>query len=182
MYLTKHGDRVIATPEKGSRNKTMVGFQVQPLEKFSFKPEEWPKWIWHFERFGLALGLSKENGSQAITLAYSIGDEAADMLQSFKLTDANRKKYDPVKMQSEGHFIIKGNVIFERNKFNMRVQREGEPVDSFITDLYSVAKHCNLGILHDELICDGIVVGITDMALSEKLQLEAELTLERAIN
>ena len=160
----------------------MASFQVQPLEKFSFKPEEWPKRIWHFERFGLALDLSKENGSQVNTLAYSMGDEADDVLQSFKLTDANRKKYDPVKMQSEGHFIIKGNLIFERNKFNMRVQREGEPVDSFVTDFYSLPKHCKLGILHDELICDGIIVGIRDMALSEKLQLEAELTLETAIN
>ena len=111
-----------------------------------------------------------------------MGDEADDILQSFSLTEANRKKYDPVKTKSEGHFIIKCNVIFERAKFNMRVQKEGEPVDNFITDLYTLAEHCNFGTLHDELIRDRIVVGIRDKAFSEKLQLEAELTLERAIN
>ena len=73
-------------------------------------------------------------------------------------------------------------MIFERAKFNMRVQKEGEPVDNFITDLYSLAEHCNFGTLHDKLIRDRIVVGIRDKALSEKLQLEAELTLERAID
>ena len=55
-------------------------------------------------------------------------------------------------------------------------------MNNFITDLYSLAEHCNFGTLHDELIHDRIVVGIRDKALSEKLQLKAELTLERAIN
>ena len=73
-------------------------------------------------------------------------------------------------------------MIFERAKLNMRVQKEREPVDNFITDLYSLNEHCNFGTLHDELIRDHVVVGIRDKALSEKLQLEAELTLERAIN
>ena len=53
-------------------------------------------------------------------------------------------------------------------------------MDNFITDVYALAEHCNFGTLHDELIRDRIVVGIRDKALSEKLQLEAKLTLERA--
>ena len=62
------------------------------------------------------------------------------------------------------------------------MQKEGEPVDNFITDLYSLAKHCNFDTLQDELICDHNVVAIRDKALSEKLHLEAESTLERTIN
>ena len=94
-------------------------------------------------------------------------DEADDILQSFSLTEAILK-YDPVKANSEGHFIIKRNVIFERAKFNMKVQK-GEPVDNLITDLYNLAEHCNFGTLHDELIRDRIVVVIRDKALSDKL-------------
>ena len=112
-----------------------------------------------------------------------MADEANDMLQSFNLTEVNRKKCGPVKAKFEGRFLIKRNVIFERAKFNMNVQKEGEPVDNFITDLYSLTEHCNFGTLHDELIRDRIVVGIGDKALSENSkQLEAELTLEGAIN
>ena len=33
----------------------------------------------------------------------------------------------------------------------------------------------------DELICDGIVVGIRDASLSERLQIDPELTLEKAV-
>ena len=71
----------------------MASFQVQPPEKFSFKPEEWPKWIWRFERFRLASGLSKEDEESQVNplLIYSMGDEADDILQSFSLPEANRK-------------------------------------------------------------------------------------------
>ena len=161
----------------------MATFQVTLPEKFSFKPEEWCKWIRRFERFRVASVLNKrDEESQVNTLIYSIGDEADDILQSFDLNDADRKKYKSVKDKFEEHFVIKRNVIFERARFNMRVQEEGESADSFITDLYTLAKFCVFGDLHDELIRDRIVVGICDKKLSERLQLESELTLSKAIN
>ena len=47
--------------------------------------------------------------------------------------------------------------------------------------LYCLVEHCGYGELQDEMIRDRIVVGLQDAALSEKLQLEPELTLESAI-
>ena len=58
----------------------------------------------------------------------------------------------------------------------MRRQKVGEPVDSFITSLYQLAKHCNYHDLHDEMIQDWIVVGLQDSNLSERLQNDPELT------
>jgi len=63
----------------------------------------------------------------------------------------------------------------------MRRQEEGEPIDTFITALYSLAEHCGYGDLHDEVIRDRIVVGIRNGTLSEKLQLDSGLTLETAV-
>ena len=63
----------------------------------------------------------------------------------------------------------------------MREQEEGEPIDVFITDLYTLAEHCSYGELHDEMIRDRIVVGIRSAKLSEKLQLDPKLTLETAV-
>ena len=54
-------------------------------------------------------------------------------------------------------------------------------MDSFITSLYCLAEHCGYGALHTEMIRDRIVVGLRDAALSEKLQLDAELTLDKAV-
>ena len=53
-------------------------------------------------------------------------------------------------------------------------------MDEFITDLYTLAKYCEYGELHDELIRDRIV-GIRDAKLLEKMQIEPELTPERAV-
>lgn len=161
----------------------MALFQVQPPEKFTFKPEDWLKWIRRFERFRMASALDKESEeSQVNTLIYSMGEEADDIVQSLGISVADQKKYDVVKKRLEDFFIIKRNVIFERAKFNLRSQQENEAVDVFITDLFNLAEHCNFGVLREELIRDRIVVGIRDKALSEKLQLEAELTLEKAVN
>ena len=45
-----------------------------------------------------------------------------------------------------------------------------------------VTEHCNFGTLTDEMIGDRIVVGLLDAKLSEKLQLDPELTLPKAVN
>ena len=54
-------------------------------------------------------------------------------------------------------------------------------MEVFITTLYSLVEHCQYGSLHDEMIRDRIVVGIRNSALSEKLQLDPTLTLQKAI-
>ena len=84
-----------------------------------------------------------------------------------------------IKNKFEGHFIAKRNIIFERVKFNVRVQNEGELVENF-TDLHCLAKHCEFSALKDQLIRDRIVVGLRNKKLSEKLQLDPNLTLEKA--
>jgi len=115
------------------------------------------------------------------TLLYTMGDEADDILRSFKLSEDEQKNYDTVKAKFDRHFVKKHNVIYERARFNMRKQEEGETVDSFITALYALAEHCAYGTLHDEMIRDRLVVGLRSAALSETLQLAPELTLEKAV-
>ena len=78
--------------------------------------------------------------------------------------------------------MVRRNTIFERAKFNRRSQEEGENVDSYITSLFCLAEHCKYGALHDEMIRDRMVVGIVDSSLSLKLQLDAKLTLNKAID
>ena len=111
-----------------------------------------------------------------------MGGEADNIVQSLGLTAEDQKKYNEVKKRLEDFFIVKRNVIFERAKFNLRSQQENEAVDMFIKDLHNLTEHCNFGVLREELICDRIVVGIRDKALSEKLQLKANFTLEKAMN
>ena len=79
------------------------------------------------------------------------------------------------------YFVKRRNPIFEWAKFNQRKQEEGEPIDSFITALHCLTEYCGYGELHDEMIRDRLVVGLCDASLSERLQMDAVLTLEKAI-
>ena len=110
-----------------------------------------------------------------------MGEAADDIMISFGLTADDAKQYEQVKNRFESHFIVKRNIIFERAKFNLRSQQEGESVETFITDLHCLAEHCEFGVLKDERIRDRIVVGLKDKKLSEKLQLDSKLTLEKAV-
>ena len=159
-------------------------YQISPPEEFDFsKPNEWPKWIKRFERFRSASGLNKSDSeSQVNTLLYTMGSKSDDIMPTFGLPAEDAAKYDVVKDKFDKHFVKRRNVIYERAKFNRRKQESGESVDTFITDLYGLAEHCQFGTLHDEMIRDRIVVGLLDQKLSEKLQLDSELTLEKAIN
>ena len=155
-------------------------YQVSPPEQFNFNhPEEWPKWVQRFERFRIAAGLEEKTEEvQVNTLIYTMGD---DILRSFRLSEADSKKCDTVKSKFDSHFIKTRNVIYKRAKFNLRKQEKGESVDSFITALYELAEHCGYADLYDEMIRNKIVVGIHSSSLSEKVQLDADVTLSKAV-
>lgn len=160
-----------------------ASYQVLPPDPLNFtKPEEWPKWIRRFERFRIVSGLQEKSEEiQVNTLIYSMGNEADDILRSFKLSEDHGKEYDVVKEKFEGFFVKRRNVIYERAKFNLRKQEEGETVVAFINDLYILVEHCQYGDLQDEMIRDRLVVGLRDAKLSEKLQLDSKLTLDTAV-
>ena len=90
-----------------------------------------------------------------------MGDEANDILSSFKLSPEDKAKYDVVKEKFE--------------------QEPGKLVDNFITLLHCLSEQCGYGELCEQMIRDRIVVGIQDISLSEKLQLESNLILETAV-
>ena len=87
-----------------------------------------------------------------------------------------------MKTKFDKHFVVRRNVIFERSKFSQRRQEEGETVDSLIIALHALAEHCAFGTLQDELVRNRIVVGLVDTELAEKLELDPELTLTKAMH
>uniref|UniRef100_A0A3B3CEF0 Gypsy retrotransposon integrase-like protein 1 n=1 Tax=Oryzias melastigma TaxID=30732 RepID=A0A3B3CEF0_ORYME len=147
------------------------------------KPQEWEKWIRRFERFRIASNLNASSEENQInTLIYCMGDEADDVMRGLSVPADRRGTYQGVRDGFQAFFIVKKIVIYERAKFNLRKQEENETVDAFVTALYALAEHCGYGALHDELIRDRLVVGLSDKRLSERMQLDPDLTLEKAIN
>ncbi|UYV85108.1 K02A2.6-like [Cordylochernes scorpioides] len=158
--------------------------RIQPPEIFDFStPNEWPKWRKRFERYLVVSGMKKKEEADKIDLfMYLMGDRADDIFRTFKFEkEEEATKLDSVLKAFDSHFCVRKNIIYERAKFNSRIQEDREPVDEFITSLYKLADSCEFEGLHEQLIRDRIVVGVRDKALSERMQLDSELTLEKAV-
>ena len=69
-----------------------------------------------------------------------MGYQAEDILTSFRLSEADGKKYRVVKEKFENHFVKRRNKIYERARLNQRRQLPGEPADDFITSLYCLVE------------------------------------------
>ncbi|UYV83039.1 hypothetical protein LAZ67_22001911 [Cordylochernes scorpioides] len=158
--------------------------QIQPPETFDFStPNEWPKWRKRFERYLVVSGMKKKEEADKIDLfMYLMGDRADNIFRTFKFEkEEEATKFDSVLKAFDSHFCVRKNIIYERAKFNSRIQEDREPVDEFITSLYKLADSCEFEGFHEQLIRDRIVVGVRDKALSERMQLDSELTLEKAV-
>ena len=160
----------------------MANSTPPPPGAFNFsKPDEWPRWLKRFKQYRSAAGLAGESEARQVdTLLYCMGEEAEDVLTSTNISAEDREKYDKVIEHFESHFKVRRNVIFERARFNRRCQKEGETAEQYITELYSVIEFCEYGNLKEEMLRDRLVVGIRDLALSEKMQTDPKLTLESA--
>ena len=162
----------------------MTQLQLQPPTPFDFRtPDDWPRWKRRFDHFRVASGLATTAAPQQVsTLLYCIGEEAEAVLASTGLTEEERKDYDAVLGKFDKYFKVRWNIIFERAHFNRCTQLEGKTAEKYITELYTLADTCEYGDIRDEMIRDRLVVGIRDATLSQQLQLDAELTLEKANN
>ena len=155
-------------------------------------------WRRRFGRFRVASKLDRDSGEvQVNTLLYAMGREAEAIDDSFVYDDAEEEDdddddgeagrsrpeldYDTVIAKFSDHFVPKRNVIHERACFHKTAQKPGESVEAFVRSLYELAQYCEFGRTKDEQIRDRIVFGISDNDVSQKLQLEPELSLERAI-
>lgn len=153
-------------------------------EKFDFRrPETWKRWLTRWDRYRIISGLNKQSAeTQVNSFLYALGSEAEDALVATRLSDNDCKEYDKVVAAFDSYFVPRRNIIYERARFNQRCQLEHEPVESFIKEIHRLADTCDFGTLKAELIRDRLVVGLLDRSLSEKLQLDADLTLDKAVN
>jgi len=72
------------------------------------------------------------------------------------------------------------NLIYEHACFNKRNQLPNESAEQFITEVHKLGDSCKFGQMKEELNRDCLVVGIRDQILSKHLQMEPDLTLDKA--
>ncbi|KAK3927041.1 hypothetical protein KUF71_015347 [Frankliniella fusca] len=161
-----------------------AGSSIPPPEQFTFVASDWPAWIKRYEQYKDSSPVrALPAQSQVNNLLYTMGPKANDIFEAFKWTTNQQVDYVSVKEKFDSHYIAKKTKLYERSRFNQRVQLPGEPVDTFITDLHTIGRKCEFGAMMDELIRDRIIAGMLNKTLSTALQNEEnEPSLERVCN
>lgn len=162
--------------------------------------ENWRVFEQEYDIFIAAAHSDKPARTQAYILLNLAGSEAIERERSFVYAPAVREpdvddapgpiitpaesKENPECLKRKFRAICSPriNIIVERHKFNTRFQNQGEPFESYVTDLRIKAKSCNFGTLQDELIRDRLVCGIIDDNLRKIMLRDSELTLAKAIS
>ena len=165
-------------------------FKLTPPEHFNFsRPTEWPHWKVRFERFRKASKLNQETEDiQVSTLIYTLGSEADKIFQTFAFDppedgedhDDPRDSYETVLEKFDNYFIPRRNIIHERALFHQCIQSPSQTIESYVRMLFEQAEHCSF-TNKEENIRDQLVIGLQDKTISRKLQLEPNLTLDKAI-
>ncbi|UYV80838.1 K02A2.6-like [Cordylochernes scorpioides] len=153
-----------------------------PPPNFIFDAKDWPSWKQRFSRYRLLSNLNaKEQEYQLTALIYLMKERAEEIHSAFNLSTDDAKNLDKVIEAFDNHFIGKRNVVYERALFGLRSQRPEETIEEFVTVLHRISEHCEYANLREELIRDRLVLGVEDKKLSEKLMLNKNLTLAKAV-
>ena len=152
-------------------------------------PENFRRFKQRFNLYLLASGNStKADNIKNAILLHVIGDEALEIYNTLTVTQRNNAEGEPIDINTEDILLAfenycnpRRNVVYERYKFFIIKQTEGQPIDEYITKLKTQAKHCEFGNQSNLLIRDRIVCGVIDSQLSERFLREKpeNLTLER---
>lgn len=154
----------------------------QPLKIQPFDMSEvWKDFKQQFNWYSIATNLkAKPAEVQAAVLMTTIGPEAINIFNTFKLTEEESKSIDIILQKFEDHFAPKRNESFTRWNF-FRLKQGTETFDEFLTEIKTKVQGCNFADLSDGLLRDKIVYGIRNDSVREKLLAEEDLTLEKAI-
>ncbi len=90
---------------------------------------------------------------------------AIDVFNTFQFSEEEQDKYNVVMAMFEDYCTPKKNETYERYVFRNQMQKEGETIEQYVTDLHLKSQSCNFESLSDSMIRDQIVIGILDKKL-----------------
>ena len=157
----------------------------KPLVMNENLDENWRQWKKIWRRYEIATGTYKQDELVRVaTLLSVIGEDAAKTFDTFTWSDG--EKEDSIKdvlAKFDEYCEPRKQVIFERYRFNNRLQMPGEDVATYLTELRVIAKNCaHETITPDEILRDRLVLGLRDEKVRERLLRINDLTLHKTVD
>ena len=148
--------------------------------EFDAEKEHWIQYVERLEQFFEANSITEAVKKRAILLT-CIGPSTYRLLRSLVTPDKpDSKTFKDLVAVLKDHYDPKPSPIVERFKFNSRVRRPGESISTFISELRSLAEHCEYGSSLDDMLRDRLVCGINDTQIQRRLLAKKDLTFQLA--
>ena len=118
------------------------------FDSISNNPSEgnrnWKAWLEQFEFYMVATEKSKKDGKiQVATLLTLLGPQGKEIFHTLPLTAEQRGDIKLVKEAFTKHYTSQVKVVFERFKFNSRIQKPGDSFLTFLTSLRDLMATCD---------------------------------------
>jgi hypothetical protein len=119
----------------------------------------WKQWRHIWDAYGTVANLKQRESSYRVaTFITCIGSKTLEIHTGLPFeNEAEKNNIDTVLKLWEDHCVGKINVIYERYKFNERIQKKHENIEQFVTLLRSLAETCEFSALKDDMIRDRIL-------------------------
>ena len=167
----------------------MASLQIPPPSQLQIHDPNlaivWKKWQSAWNNYELATGVNEKDQKVRIaTLLSIIGPDANTIYDGFTWTvDKDKLTVEMVLQKFSDYCIPKHNIPYERHRFHSRIQRPGEDVFAWLTDLRTIGRNCEFDtITVDEIYRDQLVSGISEHKVRDKLLERRSFTLEDAID
>uniref|UniRef100_A0A3Q2V0A0 Retrotransposon gag domain-containing protein n=1 Tax=Haplochromis burtoni TaxID=8153 RepID=A0A3Q2V0A0_HAPBU len=161
----------------------MALLSLQPPAVFLDCPGE-PKipfaaWKKLFDNYLLAIGGNDfATERKRALLIHCLGMEGQRIYSALPLATDD---YEGSVKALETYFHPKVNVVAERYRFRQRAQAVGESTDHYVAALRELVKQCKFGAMENEMLQDQLVEKTNNARIRERLLMEEDLTLDRAL-
>ena len=139
-------------------------------------------WIRMFDNYVVAISEKDDDiplARKRALLIHCVGTEAQRIFYNLPVADDS---YAAALKAFEDYFVPRVNTVAERNKFRQLAQLPGESTLQYVAALRELRVNCDFGALADDMIRDQIIEKTTTPRIRERLLLETNLTLAKAIN
>lgn len=135
-----------------------------------------------WELYVQATGLTSQNEeTKKAILLTAIGNDVFRRYGNMPIGEEEKATAADLLNAIERNLTPTINKRYVRAVFNMAKQEEDEAYDEYFNRLRGMIKNAQYGALQDDLLLDKIICSIKDHTLRERLWLERDITLDKAI-
>ena len=152
------------------------------VQEYDLEKEEWSQYAERLEHFFLANKVADAERKRAILLSV-MGPACYRLLRNLVAPEKpSEKTYKELVDALKEHHELKPSEIVQRCKFNSRVRQSGESISMFVSQLRSLAEHCNFGPSLQAMLRDRLVCGINNPHMQQQLLAKKDLTFDSAFS